>query len=663
MPQIKFSGLVTAMKGKAGGSIFSQNKQGAYFRNNRWGGGRKSQRWDNAKNRLSFLSNQWRLLSAEQREAWQAAGADYPFENKFKESYIPSGYQLFMSLNGNLYAHNLPLLSVPGENRPFPDDINITGGTPDVPWVTGGTGATFPSINGQSLTSCGETYRCPSGYTCIGGYCILLFPYGSPAYLAARDNVRAQYYMFGDPECTTDQDCYDAGLGTGTDIACTDGKCVYVGDGLMYYERTSYVLNISDILADGGRWNQTYSDQQTQVNGSFRFTLGPSTLRKLQTTQDEIVLVSSYANGGRGSTIRIRPQDQTTTRVYITFGLQTDESESTLATFVWYQDFPTAQFKENCVLQFQMNIADTIENYMCLNASGFNYSQFEYFDNILDGTIESWGEPTSDNHNPFANWQTTGPWMGYVYGAGTYGAPTDIIYSDIRFYPSRYREFKYALSGMLQGDESILITASGDAKPSCSYKACDLTVDGCNTGRSKCNCAAGICGPWRNIADRFVNQAPGGNTDIHLTAAVPIYDVSIDGNNVATFTATDNWFNLLGGTFANNGATFVPLVTATVDGTKESGFQLVAYTSRAKSAGKTIRLTELIQMTLLPADVSEEWELWEFVKAAISSAQPGTTFDIGFSILDTNSGAMMAKPPVSVRFRFKAGAELSSSVN
>lgn len=659
MPQIKFSGLVTAMKGKAGGSIFSQNKQGAYFRNNRWGGGRKSQRWDNAKIRLGYLSNQWRLLSPEQREAWQAAGADYPFTNKFKETYIPSGYQLFMSLNGNLYAHNLPLLTVPGENRPFPDDFTISGGTPDIPWVTGGTGATFPYANGQFTSSCGASSLCPDGYICVGGVCVIPFDYNSPEYISVRQNVRQAYYMFGDPECTTDQDCYDAGLGTGTDIACTDGKCVYVGDGLMYWERTSYVLNLSTILADGGQWTQALDPADTQVNGSFRFTLGPNSLKKLMTTNEEIVLVSSYANGGKGSTIRIRPQDQQTTRVYITFAMQTSETLSEFATFVWYQDFPTEQFKGNCVLQFQMNPGDTINNYMCLNASGFNYSVFEYYDNILNTPISDWGPATGNGHNPFANWQTTGPWMGYIYGAGTYGTPTDVVYSDIRFFPSRYDEFKYALSGMLKGDESILITANGDVKPQCSYKACDLQVDGCNNGRAKCNCAAGICGPWKTIQDIFKNSAPGGDTSISLTAAVPIYDVSIDSNNVATFTATDNWFNLLGGSFASNGATFVPLVECTIEGIKASGYQFVVGVTRAKGNGKTIRNTEFIQMTLLPADISATWELWEFVKAAIASAPPGSEFYIGFTLLDTQTGQVSSK----WRPRFKAGAELSSSVN
>jgi hypothetical protein len=671
MPQIKFSGLVTAMKGKAGGSIFSQNKQGAYFRNNRWGGGRKSQRWDNAKIRLSFLSNQWRLLSAEQREAWQAAGADYPFQNKFKESYIPSGYQLFMSLNGHLYSQNLPLLSVPGENRPFPDDIQITGGTPDIPWVTGGTGATFPIAGNGLIKPCSQDEDCPFGFTCQNNGCLPNSTVGSPAYLAARDKVRANYYMFGDLECEDDQDCVDQGLSGGSaDVACQNGRCVYVGDGLEYWERISYVLNIQNILYNKGDWGNELVGSQTQINGSFRFTLGPDTLRKLMTTRDEIIIVSSYAGFDKGTSIRLRPQDQQTTRVYITFALETSDTNSAAATFVWYQDFSTEQFKENCVLQFQTNIADTVENYMCLNASGFNYSQFEFYDNVYAGSIQSWGEPTSDNHNPLADWKTTGPWMGIVYGAGTYGLPTDIIYSDIRFYPSRYTEFKYALSGMLQGTESILILASGEAKPKCRFTPCTPNIEEgyvLNNGQIAsdcdwipgCSCKGGKCGPWKSTERAFSNLAPGGDTDIHLTAAVPIYNMKDDEGGLYEFGFDGYWINKMGGFFANNGATFVPLVETTIQGTTESGFQLVVSVTRAKGAGKTVRKTEFIQMTLLPADVNATWELWEFVKAAISSAPPGSEFYIGFSIVDTQTGqTSVTRPP-----RFKAGAELSSSVN
>lgn len=664
MPQIKFSNLVTAMKGKAGGSIFSQNKQGAYFRNNRWGGGRKSARWDAAKQRLTIMSNAWRNLSTEQREAWESAAINFPFQNKFKDEYIPSGYQLFMSLNGNLYAQNLPTLSVPGEKRPFPEDIQISGGTPDVPWVTGGTGATFPYLHSNCVEGDPPPEGCPDCYVCS----VNCIPDGgsitSAEYLECRAKIGEQYYMFADPECTSDSDCVDAGLAGATpDVACQDGKCVYVGDGLQYWEGLSYVLNISDILYDGGAWSHDTNSQLANFTASFRFTLGPSTLRKLMTTQKEIVLVSSYEGGGKGSSIRIRPQDQQTTRVYVTFAVATTDTASGYGTFVWYQDFNTSEFKSNSVLQYHIDVHNTSRSRICLNNSGFENLQFEYYENIFQGPISDWGAADGSGHNPFPHWETTGPWMGIVYGAGILGAPTDVIYSDIRYFTRRYDDFKYPLSGMLLGSESILITASGDIAPKCSYKACSITDDACNAGRTKCNCAAGVCGPWKHVADKFSNQAPGGNTSIRLTAAVPIYDITVNLDGSCTFTYAEYWLNKMGGSFANNGATFVPLVTASVQATTESGFYLIASVTRAKGNGMSHRNTEYVNMTLLPADVSADWELWEFVKSAITTAPPGTNFFVDFNVIDVTSGATMAKPPSRTRFRFKAGAELSGSVN
>ena len=117
----------------------------------------------------------------------------------------------------------------------------------------------------------------------------------------------------------------------------------------------------------------------------------------------------------------------------------------------------------------------------------------------------------------------------------------------------------------------------------------------------------------------------------------------------------------MGGSFANNGATFVPLVSCNIQGTAESGYQFVVLVTRAKASGTTVRTTEYIQTTLLPADISAEWELWEYIKPAISSAPPGTEFYIAFDLLDTNTGQKKkgrTPPP-----RFKAGADLSSSVH
>lgn len=121
MPKIKLSALVSDIKGKSNGSVFSKNSGGTYFRNNPRSGGTKSARWDKQKNNLSALASQWRSLDLVTQEAWQDATPNYPTLNAFGDPRIPSGYELFMRLNGHLLASNLPLLEIPASPRSTPD--------------------------------------------------------------------------------------------------------------------------------------------------------------------------------------------------------------------------------------------------------------------------------------------------------------------------------------------------------------------------------------------------------------------------------------------------------------------------------------------------------------------------------------------------------------
>lgn len=104
MPKIKLSALASDIKGKANGSVFSTNSGGTYFRNNPSGGGRKSSKWDVQKNNFGSLSTVWKSLTQTQQEAWQDATVLYPTVNAFGDPRIPSGYELFMRLNGALVS-------------------------------------------------------------------------------------------------------------------------------------------------------------------------------------------------------------------------------------------------------------------------------------------------------------------------------------------------------------------------------------------------------------------------------------------------------------------------------------------------------------------------------------------------------------------------------
>lgn len=113
MARIKFSGLVSEMKGKLNGSVLSSNRGGAYIRNNKAGQKNLSAKSTQVKNKFGSLASQWRNLSVEQQEQWALMAPNYPTTNKFGDVRIPSGYELFMRLNGTLQLMNLPLQALP----------------------------------------------------------------------------------------------------------------------------------------------------------------------------------------------------------------------------------------------------------------------------------------------------------------------------------------------------------------------------------------------------------------------------------------------------------------------------------------------------------------------------------------------------------------------
>ncbi len=129
MPKIKLSALVSDMKGKANGSVFSKNSGGIYFRNNPSGGGKKSAKWDKQKSNFSAIARAWRSLTELQQQSWIDIVNQYPTKNAFGDVRIPTGYELFCRLNGALTA------------------TQIAG------------------------DECSDDEECPEGYMCINNVC------------------------------------------------------------------------------------------------------------------------------------------------------------------------------------------------------------------------------------------------------------------------------------------------------------------------------------------------------------------------------------------------------------------------------------------------------------------------------------------------------------
>jgi hypothetical protein len=57
---------------------------------------------------LTELSSAWRSLTDVQRTTWTTQAPNYPFTNKWGDTYTPSGFLLYMKMNLNLMKVGLP---------------------------------------------------------------------------------------------------------------------------------------------------------------------------------------------------------------------------------------------------------------------------------------------------------------------------------------------------------------------------------------------------------------------------------------------------------------------------------------------------------------------------------------------------------------------------
>lgn len=122
MALIKWSGLVSEIKGKLNGSIFQGGAYGQVMRNRISGGGFLSSRWLVRRREFALISSSWRSLSKAQQDTWISQAVNYTFVDKFGNPYNPSGYILYNSLNHNRHTLGMPLLTI-APSPPTQEDI------------------------------------------------------------------------------------------------------------------------------------------------------------------------------------------------------------------------------------------------------------------------------------------------------------------------------------------------------------------------------------------------------------------------------------------------------------------------------------------------------------------------------------------------------------
>ncbi len=113
MTKIKLGGIVANMSGKIGGQVYSHNRAGLYLRNIGTIGVAPTALQIASKARFASVSTAWTALTEDQRLAWSASAVNYNWVNVFADTYSPTGYSLFCSVNNNLLMAGVPMISWP----------------------------------------------------------------------------------------------------------------------------------------------------------------------------------------------------------------------------------------------------------------------------------------------------------------------------------------------------------------------------------------------------------------------------------------------------------------------------------------------------------------------------------------------------------------------
>lgn len=104
MAKIKLSAIVSEMRGKLNGSVFSKNRGGAYLRTKVTPVNPQSLAQGSVRALLTTLSQSWRGLTEAKRLAWNSAVSQFTSTDIFGDIKTPSGINLYNKLNLNLGA-------------------------------------------------------------------------------------------------------------------------------------------------------------------------------------------------------------------------------------------------------------------------------------------------------------------------------------------------------------------------------------------------------------------------------------------------------------------------------------------------------------------------------------------------------------------------------
>lgn len=119
MARVQYGSIVTELKGKISGQVFQGGNVGFVLRNKGYTPGISSSQRQTANRGMIAQTTAWKLLTDEQRATWNSGAANWPFTDKFGNSYTGSGFQVFTAFNSNRVSLGLSVItSMPSSASP-----------------------------------------------------------------------------------------------------------------------------------------------------------------------------------------------------------------------------------------------------------------------------------------------------------------------------------------------------------------------------------------------------------------------------------------------------------------------------------------------------------------------------------------------------------------
>lgn len=151
MAKVKFSALVSEMRNKLNGSVFSKNRAGNYLRNKVTPVNPQTSYQTAVRAILTAASQAWRALTQAQRDAWAGAVENFKKTDIFGDIKTPSGINLF----NQFYLNASTIGGTPLNTPPAPDS---SPGVPDATFAPDSSPQTFSLTSGLTSVPTGQDW-------------------------------------------------------------------------------------------------------------------------------------------------------------------------------------------------------------------------------------------------------------------------------------------------------------------------------------------------------------------------------------------------------------------------------------------------------------------------------------------------------------------------